>query len=82
MGPRDEYHKFLYKVKIYPSFYLAVLHLYQLNRFDMINEISKIPQKSFFSRSSMSIIYLWSWFRENPAKDPSFFVFPEKANMF
>ena len=48
-----------------------MLHLYQVNRFDMLNArkvqefvifisiISKIPQKNFFPRSSMSIIYLW-----------------------
>ena len=73
MGLRDEYHKFLYKVYIYPSFillnHLLPLHLYQLNRFDMLNGgpricdihlsvISKIPPEKLFSGSSMSIIYL------------------------
>ena len=37
MGPRDEYHKFLSKVISILFFYLAVLHLDQLNRSDMLN---------------------------------------------
>ena len=37
MGPRDEYHKFLYKVNTILLFHLAVLHLYQLNRSNMLN---------------------------------------------
>ena len=36
MGLRDEYHKFLYKV-IFILLNLAMLHLYQLNRSDMLN---------------------------------------------
>ena len=75
MGPRDEYHKFLYKVNIYPSFILLCciyiswigLICYKIGpRICDIHllVISKIPQKSFFPfiyeyNISMSIGFYW-----------------------
>ena len=72
MRPRDEYHKFLYKVNIYPSFILpCLIYISWIGLICLMQERSKnlwysslehfrnTPEK-LFSCSSMSIVYLWS----------------------